>query len=166
MQRTCLKSTQQFVHHTDLSTLTWTPVVVRFPWDIVFGYVSQGNITVPGDAKHPMTPNLGQNECLALEDACCRLGTPIWGVDHRPRAKVLCQELEVVKALGRYARQRRWRAVGLMTSSYLSSFVAQGGSGRMMKFSRDKVFNRFLYNSICSVIHFYCGKLPNMSSKR
>ncbi|KAK9949982.1 hypothetical protein M0R45_005489 [Rubus argutus] len=116
MQRTCLKSTQQFVQHTDLSTLTWAPVVARFSWDIVF---RNSRDLVPG---------------------------------------------EVVKALGRYARQRRWRVVGLMTSSYLSWFVAQGGSGRMMKFSRDKVFNRLLYNSICNVIHLDCGKLPNMSS--
>lgn len=40
-----------------------------FPWDIVIRNVGQGNITVAGDAMHPMTPDLGQNEFLTLEDA-------------------------------------------------------------------------------------------------
>ncbi len=28
-----------------------------------------GNVTVCGDASHPMTPNLGQGGCMAMEDA-------------------------------------------------------------------------------------------------
>jgi hypothetical protein len=41
----------------------------RSPCDIKFGNICKGNITVAGDAMHPMTPDLGQNECAALEDA-------------------------------------------------------------------------------------------------
>ena len=29
----------------------------------------KGNVTLSGDASHPMTPNLGQGGCTALEDA-------------------------------------------------------------------------------------------------
>lgn len=48
------------VQHSDLSTITWAPLLHRFPWDIIFGNVSKGNITVAGDAMHPMTPDMGQ----------------------------------------------------------------------------------------------------------
>lgn len=56
------------VRHSDLATLTWAPVVVRFPWDIRLGHTCKANITVAGDAMQPMAPDLGQNECAALED--------------------------------------------------------------------------------------------------
>ena len=35
----------------------------QHPW-------SDGPVTLLGDAAHPMTPNLGQGACFALEDAC------------------------------------------------------------------------------------------------
>ena len=57
------------VQHSDLSTLSWAPVMFRYPWNVVFGNLGKQNITVAGDAMHPMTPDLGQGGCLALEDA-------------------------------------------------------------------------------------------------
>lgn len=42
-----------------------TPNVVR--WTL--GPFGQGLITLAGDSAHPMTPNLGQGGCCALEDA-------------------------------------------------------------------------------------------------
>ena len=48
--------------HSDLSTLTWAPLMYRYPWDIIFGNICKGNITVAGDAMHPMTPDLGRKE--------------------------------------------------------------------------------------------------------
>ncbi|BFG35177.1 hypothetical protein CerSpe_214510 [Prunus speciosa] len=146
------------VQHSDLSTLSWAPVVFRFPWDMVFRNVSQGNITVAGDAMHPMIPYLGQNECLALEDAVV-LGQQFGDLIIREKG-VLTRE--VAGALRRYAQQRRWRAAGVMTCSYLSSIE---GSGWLRKFLRDMVFNRLLLRRyINNVIHFDCGKLPCISS--
>ncbi|KAK9991233.1 hypothetical protein SO802_026218 [Lithocarpus litseifolius] len=57
------------VQHLDLSTVTWAPLMFRFPWDVIIGNLSKGNITVASDAMHPMTPDLGQGGCSALEDA-------------------------------------------------------------------------------------------------
>ncbi|PON83523.1 FAD/NAD(P)-binding domain containing protein, partial [Trema orientale] len=57
------------VKHSDLSTLSWTPLIFRQPWKVALGKLSKRNITVAGDAMHPMTPDLGQGGCAALEDA-------------------------------------------------------------------------------------------------
>ncbi|KAJ4943962.1 hypothetical protein NE237_022072 [Protea cynaroides] len=62
-------SYSEFVEHTDMATLTWAQLKFRYPWDLIFGHVCEGNITVTGDAMHPMTLDLGQSGCLALEDA-------------------------------------------------------------------------------------------------
>lgn len=89
---------------------------------------------------HPMTPDLGQNEFLTPEDAVAWGQTAVWGVDHPQPRTCAWRGGQGIKALRRYARQRKWRAVGLM-----------------MIFLRDILFNRLLYNSICSFIHFGCG---------
>ncbi|KAK9991236.1 hypothetical protein SO802_026221 [Lithocarpus litseifolius] len=57
------------VQHSDLSTVAWAPLLFRFPWDVIFGNPSKGNITVASDAMHPLTLDLGQGGCSALEDA-------------------------------------------------------------------------------------------------
>lgn len=36
--------------------------------------LAQGSIALLGDAAHPMTPDLGQGACQAIEDACCIAG--------------------------------------------------------------------------------------------
>ncbi|KAK9162600.1 hypothetical protein Syun_003502 [Stephania yunnanensis] len=59
----------QIVQHTDPATLTWAPLMFRLPWDLMFRDLSIGIVTVAGDALHPMTPELGQGGCTALEDA-------------------------------------------------------------------------------------------------
>uniref|UniRef100_A0A2N9HRJ2 FAD-binding domain-containing protein n=1 Tax=Fagus sylvatica TaxID=28930 RepID=A0A2N9HRJ2_FAGSY len=129
------KSFLNIVQHSDLSTLTWAPLMFRFPWDIIFGKVSKGNITVAGDAMHPMTPDLGQGGCSALEDAVV-LGKHIG--DLIIRHKKLVAGDQMAEALERYVKERRWRAAGLITSSYLAGWVQQDGSGWLMRFLRDK----------------------------
>ncbi|WCJ31660.1 FAD/NAD(P)-binding oxidoreductase family protein [Euphorbia peplus] len=57
------------VRQADLSTLTLAPLKLRLPWNVIFGNLSRGNVTVAGDAMHPMTPELGQGGCSALEHA-------------------------------------------------------------------------------------------------
>jgi 2-polyprenyl-6-methoxyphenol hydroxylase-like FAD-dependent oxidoreductase len=57
------------VKHTDLSSLAWAPLRFRVPWNVAIGKAQNGNVTVAGDAMHPMTPDLGQGACSALEDA-------------------------------------------------------------------------------------------------
>ncbi|QDZ22044.1 monooxygenase [Chloropicon primus] len=50
---------------TDVESVSVGSISDRWRW----GGVGVGNLTVAGDALHPMTPNLGQGGCCALEDA-------------------------------------------------------------------------------------------------
>ncbi|PON31401.1 hypothetical protein PanWU01x14_370170, partial [Parasponia andersonii] len=42
------------VQSSVLSTLSWAPVLFRLPHDVLFGSVNYGNVTLTGDAMHPM----------------------------------------------------------------------------------------------------------------
>ncbi|XP_065631240.1 monooxygenase 2-like [Quercus suber] len=149
------------VQHSDLSTVTWAPLMFRFPWDVIIGNLSKGNITVAGDAMHPMTPDLGQGGCSALEDAVV-LGRHIGNLIIKN--KKLVAGNQVAEALERYFKERKWRVAGLIMSSYLAGWMQQDGSGWFMKFLRDAIFYRRLYGLIFAGIHYDCGKLPCVSS--
>ena len=144
------------VKHTDLTTLTWAPLMFRKPWHVAFGNLSKQNITVAGDAMHPMTPDLGQGGCSALEDAVI-FGRHIGACVLKNGGLV---PREVTKAVSNYAEERRWRATWLITGSFLSGWVQHGGSSLWgLKFFRDAIYYKFLARRIFSFMHYDCGKL-------
>lgn len=51
-----------------------TPLVDRWLWPLVSPPAATGGVVVAGDAWHPMTPNLGQGGCCAVEDAVVLAG--------------------------------------------------------------------------------------------
>ncbi|KAE8055848.1 hypothetical protein FH972_012666 [Carpinus fangiana] len=57
------------IDRTPDETISRTPLVDRWLWPAVTPAASNGGVVVVGDAWHPMTPNLGQGACCALEDA-------------------------------------------------------------------------------------------------
>ncbi|EEF30596.1 monoxygenase, putative [Ricinus communis] len=50
-------------------TISKTLLVDRWLWPVVSPSASVGRVVLVGDAWHPMTPNLGQGACCALEDS-------------------------------------------------------------------------------------------------
>ena len=152
----------EVVRHSDLSTLTWAPLLMRLPWDLIFGNVSKGNMTVAGDAMHPMTPDLGQGGCSALEDAVV-LGRHI-GKSYIDNGKLVPSA--VAGALEGYVKERRWRAAWLITGSYLSGWAQLGGEGWLMKMFRDVLFYRFLFKKLLQVSDYDCGKLPLLNQPK
>ncbi|KAB2605807.1 zeaxanthin epoxidase [Pyrus ussuriensis x Pyrus communis] len=143
------------VRHSDLSTLSWAPLMFRYPWHVVFGNLGKQNITVAGDAMHPMTPDLGQGGCVALEDAVV-LGRYI-GTSFVQNGQIVPKEM--VSAIGKYVEERRWRVALLIAGSYLSGWIQQPGSGGVMKFLRDTVFYGFIFHKLVKLSHYDCGKL-------
>ncbi|KAK7850135.1 monooxygenase 2 [Quercus suber] len=140
------------VQHSDLSTIsmgrnTWKP--------------EQGNITVAGDAMHPMTPDLGQGGCSALEDAVV-LGRHIGNLIIKNKKLVAGDQ--VAEALERYVKERKWRVAKLIVGAYLAGWVQQDGSGWFMKFLRDSIFYRHFSSLISNDKQYDCGKLPCVSS--
>ncbi|EYU19461.1 hypothetical protein MIMGU_mgv1a006589mg [Erythranthe guttata] len=57
------------IESTPDDTIIRTPLVDRWLWPGLSPPPSKGNVVLVGDAWHPMTPNLGQGACCALEDA-------------------------------------------------------------------------------------------------
>ncbi|KAK9167155.1 hypothetical protein Scep_002346 [Stephania cephalantha] len=136
--------------------------MLRLPWDLLFKDLCKGNATVAGDALHPMTPDLGQGGCSALEDAVI-LARHI-GNSFLKHKKFF--PMEMTEALKFYVKERRWRAMALITGSYIFGRVQQGGSKWMMSFIRDNLFYRFLLRRMAGFTNFDCGKLPSMNSSK
>ncbi|ONK66214.1 uncharacterized protein A4U43_C06F5410 [Asparagus officinalis] len=146
----------EVVEHSDLSSLTWAPLMLRNPWAILTGSNHKGTVTVVGDAMHPMTPDLGQGGCSALEDAVV-LARNIGGA---LRSKENMSKVE--EGMRKYVKERRWRVSGLVLGSYLSGWVQQGGSGLWgwaVRIFRDRVFYTFVYPRISAAVQYDCGVL-------
>lgn len=90
----------------------------------------RGRVTLLGDAAHPMTPNLGQGACQALEDAVV-LG------------RCLERGMDAVAALRRYECLRRARTDRIVRQSRLLGTVAQGSNPLLAGF-RNTLFKHVL----------------------
>ncbi|PNH01883.1 Zeaxanthin epoxidase, chloroplastic [Tetrabaena socialis] len=58
-------SMEEVIRRTPPEDIAWSRVSDRW----TAGSFGRGCVTLAGDAAHPMTPNLGQGGCVALEDA-------------------------------------------------------------------------------------------------
>ncbi|KAK2995474.1 hypothetical protein RJ640_009999 [Escallonia rubra] len=143
------------VRHADLSTLTISPLMLRLPWDVIFGNAHKGTFTVAGDAMHPMTPDLGQGGGSSLEDAVV-LGRHI-GESVVANGRLVPRE--AANAIGKYVKERRWRAAWLISGSYLAGWAQQDGSGWWRKFFRDMVYYRLIFPRLLNAVKYDCGSL-------
>lgn len=118
------------LEHTDLNSVLSSPLRYRYPWELFRGNISRGNVCVAGDAFHPMTPDMGQGACSALEDAVVLARCLAEALLEKPKAQVknddeeLKQESKRIEmALKKYATERRWRAIGLIAMSYTTGYI-------------------------------------------
>lgn len=125
---------------------------------------------VAGDAFHPMTPEIGQGGCSALEDGIvlARCISEAFSakrdVDMEKKNKDDDDDEEkeeykrIEASLKKFANERRWRSISLIVVSYMVGFFQEGES-KWVSFLRDKFLTAFLASFLLKMSDFDCGKL-------
>jgi len=93
------KPIEAVIEATEPSTIIRADIYEMEPLD----HWCQGRIALMGDAGHPMTPNMGQGACQALEDAVV-LGACVQDVNDLPTA-LRVYEAKRIKRVNRVAKQ-------------------------------------------------------------
>ena len=154
---------KSIVEKTLLDGIVVSPLRYRRPWELLWGNISKGNVCVAGDALHPMTPDLGQGGCSALEDgvvlARC-LAEALLKPGKEIKEKVDDEEeyKRIEMGLKKFAQQRRWRSFDLISTAYMVGSMQQN-NWKIMNFFRDKFLSRFLSGLLLSKANFDCGML-------
>ncbi|XP_072955964.1 monooxygenase 2-like isoform X2 [Typha angustifolia] len=151
------KEVKQVIEISDIGEVVSTPLRYRSPFSLLWGNITKRNVCVAGDALHPMTPDLGQGGCSALEDsivlAKCLSEAILEG------HKGAQEEFDRIKlALDKYARIRRWRSFQLITTAYLVGFIQQS-SGAVITFLRDKFLSRWMAKMLLKMSDYDYEKL-------
>ncbi|KAL9265211.1 Monooxygenase 3-like protein [Drosera capensis] len=144
-----------------------SPLRNRASWEILFGNVSKDNVCVTGDAFHPMTPDLGQGACSALEDAVVLARCLAEALSEKsvPDSKHTEEEVEnerIKIALKKYAKERKWRGADLVGTAHVLGRIQQSDE-RVISFIRDKFLSPILAAAIVKKTKFDCGQLKTAS---
>jgi len=100
---------EELIRGTDERVILHTAIYDRDPLGERWG---EGRVSILGDAAHPMTPDLGQRACQAIEDAMVL-------------ARCLSQESDPTSALRRYEAHRARRVATIVQRSRRLGRVAQ-----------------------------------------
>ncbi|OMO92735.1 Monooxygenase, FAD-binding protein [Corchorus olitorius] len=143
---------------TSLDGIVSSPLKYRRPWELLWGYISKGNVCVAGDALHPMTPDLGQGGCCAFEDGVILARCLAQALLKPAGEEIIDEHKRIEMGLKNFAHNRRWRSFDLVSTSYMVGFIQQN-NGKMMNFFRDKFLPKFLSGLLLSKANYDCGKL-------
>ncbi|KAM0925610.1 hypothetical protein ACQ4PT_004086 [Festuca glaucescens] len=131
-----------------------TPLVDRWLWPGVAPSASRGGVVLVGDAWHPMTPNLGQGACCALEDAVV--------LARRLAPAVLAAGAgdDVGEALREYERERWGRVFPLTARAGLVGALVQWGNPAVCAVRDGVVIPRLVrLGPFLEHTNFECGLL-------
>lgn len=147
------------VERTPLNCISCVKLKLRLPWNVLVGDIVRNNVCVVGDALHPMTPDIGQGACSALEDSVVlarRLGEALL---LKPGGGVGDEEfMRIRNGLDRYCKERRFRSFLLISCSYLIGFI-QESDNRVVSFLRENFLARYTLAISLGMADFDCGKL-------
>lgn len=151
------REAQDVVERTPLSNMSYSVLKIRLPWDVFFGNIVKDNVCVAGDALHPMTPDINQGGCSALEDAIV-LGRCL-GEAFLKKSSEKDDEIErIEKGLEKYGRERRWRSVSLVSVAYCVGFIQQS-KGKIMSYLRKVWLSNYISNTLLKMSNYDCGDL-------
>jgi len=157
----------ELIKSSSADTLSMANLKFRWvwPWEWDRKVKGNGSVTVVGDALHPMTPDLGQGACSALEDAVvlarCLSVSNInledinWGEE---------EERMIEDCFKKYGAARKWRVLSVVGGAFLAGIVLDGSSS-FLRFLRDWIWLPFI--SMSHTPYFAassdCGTLPKPS---
>ncbi|KAG2441649.1 hypothetical protein HXX76_003267 [Chlamydomonas incerta] len=111
---------EECIRRTPPEDITWSRISDRW----TAGAFGRGAVTLAGDAAHPMTPNLGQGGCVALEDAVV-LGRSLGALAAEQRGPGPVPAGAVAAALRGYEAERSRRCLPLTVRSNLMGQALQ-----------------------------------------
>lgn len=149
------------IDRSEMSDVLAAPLRFRSPLSLATATIARGNVCVAGDALHPMTPDLGQGGCSALEDgvvlARCLGDALLWPDAAKGKEE---ERRRVEAALREYAWIRRWRSVELVATAYAVGFIQQSDSA-VVSFLRDRFLSGALARRLLKMADYDCGTLAN-----
>ena len=119
----------QVLHATPESAILRHDVFDRAP----LSHWGEGRVTMLGDASHPMTPNLGQGACMAIEDAVVL-------------ASCLREQPNLLQALRNYEAARMERTKLMTTRSFYVGKILTLEDG-VLSWFRDRLLHSKLGES-------------------
>ncbi|KAL9237242.1 hypothetical protein vseg_011817 [Gypsophila vaccaria] len=137
------------IEDTGIEQIVQSSLGFRPPYEVLIGNISKDNVCVAGDAFHPMTPDLGQGGCAALEDGVVLAGCLANAFLDTPANTTKRgsedgnDSTRIKKALDDYATKRKWRAFELISTGYILGFL-QECNWFGMQFLREKLLSSFL----------------------
>ncbi|XP_010466863.1 PREDICTED: uncharacterized protein LOC104746999 [Camelina sativa] len=158
------KYIKSVVETTDLDSMVMSRLKYRPPWELLWANIAKDNVCVAGDALHPMTPDIGQGGCSAMEDgvilARClgeaiKFKNDLMGETEDDQNESY-KRIEV--GLKKYARERKWRSIDLIIAAYTVGFIQQS-RGKWMNLFTDRFLRSFLSRLRLKMSHFDCGSL-------
>lgn len=136
------------IERSEMSEVVSSPLRYRSPISLLFGNIIKRNTCVIGDALHPMTPDLGQGGCVALED----------GVILSRYLADAVHDGKIEEGLKKFAKDRRWRCVNVVATSYILGFIQQS-SNWFLSFLREKLLAGIMARTLLNISDYDCGKI-------
>ncbi|KAL0454063.1 UNVERIFIED_CONTAM: Monooxygenase 2 [Sesamum latifolium] len=93
--------------------------------------------------------------CVALEDSIVLARVLAKALKEKASEK---EHERIQKGLEKYARERRWRSIDLISTAYMVGFMQQS-DGVVLNFVRDKIMAKFMAGMLLKKAGFDCGKL-------
>ncbi|KAL2468212.1 FAD/NAD(P)-binding oxidoreductase family protein [Forsythia ovata] len=156
------------VERTELDCISYSPLKYRSPWNILLGHIVKNNVCVVGDAFHPMTPDIGQGGCSALEDSVVLARCLAEALSEKPSGNEKESDdgeyVKMERGLQKYAKERRWRSYSLISMSYIVGMI-QESNGKVIRFLRKSFLSKCTVGIVVRMADFDCGKLLISSSK-
>ncbi|KAI6689685.1 hypothetical protein NL676_026513 [Syzygium grande] len=154
----------RMVSDSDLSTVQYTELRYRPPWEILRRSFWKGTIVVAGDAMHAMAPFLAQGGAASLEDAvvlarCLAEKIKLADdVDRGPRETSLSFEKSAVKeAFAKYSKERRARVFWLTMETFFIGSILGSSSGIIKLIM--VLFTIILFSDKIGHTRYDCGRL-------